>query len=90
MTNSMVADPPHSNASDTSWWPKPSTWKHSGADYGFWTSKNEAWFRGRLAKIRSGEAQPHNAKLWRQYLKYSKLDKEKVLGRLEQLSSSSL
>lgn len=58
-----------SGVSDSSWWPKYSTWRGSGFDYGYWTWDNELWFRERRAHVQAGNAGVKTAGQWKASLK---------------------
>ncbi|KZP28580.1 hypothetical protein FIBSPDRAFT_693704, partial [Athelia psychrophila] len=53
--------------SDSSWWPKPSTWQGSSMDMGYWSPQCEEWYRHRRALISSGDVggAPKTAQRWR-------------------------
>jgi hypothetical protein len=43
-------------ASEMSWWPKPSAWDNGGLNVGFWSPNCESWYQRRLQSIREGKA----------------------------------
>jgi hypothetical protein len=38
--------------SQSSWWPKQSTWKAGGLNNGYWSPACEEWFQKRLEELR--------------------------------------
>ena len=58
-----------------SWWPLHSTWMGgtAGANAGWWTPDNEAWFQKRLEAIRDGIEQPLTASQWTKALRGQKM-----------------
>ena len=54
---------------DVSWWPKAVTWENRTMDLGYWTPFAEVWFQRRLDRIRSHEAHPKTASVWKDDLK---------------------
>ncbi|KZP22576.1 hypothetical protein FIBSPDRAFT_890215 [Athelia psychrophila] len=56
--------------SDSSWWPKLSTWQGSSMDMGYWSPQCEEWYQHRRALITSGDVggAPKTAQRWREAL----------------------
>jgi hypothetical protein len=50
--------------SQSSWWPKQSTWIKSGFYVGDWTTQCEEWFQWRLHRILDGKEKPIPATKW--------------------------
>ncbi|KAE9398903.1 hypothetical protein BT96DRAFT_714644 [Gymnopus androsaceus JB14] len=55
-----------------SWWPRPSSWKLSGLNAGFWSKDAEVWFQKRLEKIRKNNATIHTNNEWRSSVKFNR------------------
>jgi hypothetical protein len=55
--------------SDSSWWPRPSAWRGSGLNVGYWSPSCEAWFQERLSKIRANKAEVRTAAQWKDAMK---------------------
>ncbi|TDL14815.1 hypothetical protein BD410DRAFT_693857, partial [Rickenella mellea] len=55
-----------SQTSDSSWWPKHSTWTKlvGQINHGYWNAICEDWFQRRLDSIRKGQASPRKASDW--------------------------
>ncbi|GJF00665.1 hypothetical protein PsYK624_169610 [Phanerochaete sordida] len=73
----IYADSTNSAASESSWWPKYSTWKNSGMDVGYWTKMNEEWFVHRREQLQAAIREGSNEALtlrtatdWRRKLRY--------------------
>jgi hypothetical protein len=58
--------------SDSSWWPKHSTWIASGLEVGYWSSSCETWYINRLQEIRNGKARLKKASEWTKSIKFMK------------------
>ena len=58
-----------------SWWPLHSTWMGgtAGANAGWWTPDNEAWFQKCLEAIHDGIEQPLTASQWTKVLRGQKM-----------------
>ncbi|KNZ79315.1 hypothetical protein J132_10736 [Termitomyces sp. J132] len=54
--------------SDSSWFPKASVWDGTGANHGFWTADNEAWYEERMQEVTQGHAVPKVSTTWRREL----------------------
>ena len=50
--------------SDSSWWPKQSTWMKSSFWPGYWTQICEHWYQKRLDAILKGDTKPLTASKW--------------------------
>ncbi|KAK7023442.1 hypothetical protein VNI00_016748 [Paramarasmius palmivorus] len=59
-----------STVSKKSWWPKPSSWKNSGFNVGYWSSSAETWFQTRLKQIENDSATLYSARGWKDSIKY--------------------
>lgn len=68
MTNSWIGQ--GSQSADKSWWPKQSTWNHSGLNLGYWSRDCENWFQKRLVAIHSNTAFLRTAGEWKTSLKF--------------------
>jgi hypothetical protein len=55
--------------SQSSWWPKQSTWIKSGFYVGYWTAQCEEWFQRRLNRILEGLEKPIPATKWTMFLR---------------------
>ena len=53
------------DASRSSWWPTPERWDKGGYNEGFWSWRDELWFRERLARIRNNEVSLRNSIQWK-------------------------
>ncbi|KIJ49397.1 hypothetical protein M422DRAFT_160667, partial [Sphaerobolus stellatus SS14] len=51
-----------------SWWPRPSAWRGSGLNVGYWSPACESWFKRRLEQIQNGTAEMRSAKRWKSSL----------------------
>ncbi|KAK0443245.1 hypothetical protein EV421DRAFT_1903744 [Armillaria borealis] len=68
-----------------SWFPKPTAWKGSGLDVGFWSTDDESWYLHRVAKYLDGDFKCENQTEWRKSLKLCR-DAPKVSEALETAS----
>ncbi|PBK59503.1 hypothetical protein ARMSODRAFT_899183 [Armillaria solidipes] len=68
-----------------SWFPKPTAWKGSGLDVGFWSADDESWYLHRVAKYLDGDFKCENQTEWRKSLKLCR-DAPKVSEALETAS----
>ncbi|KAF8572580.1 hypothetical protein K439DRAFT_1297472, partial [Ramaria rubella] len=50
---------------DLSWWPKPSSWSHSGLNVGYWSPAAKVWYQNQLAHIQDNTAELYHAKKWK-------------------------
>ncbi|EKM49360.1 uncharacterized protein PHACADRAFT_201748 [Phanerochaete carnosa HHB-10118-sp] len=73
----VYANSTHTFASESSWWPKNSTWRESGMHVGYWTKMNEEWFVHCQNYLQQGIHEGNkskldlkNAKAWSQALRY--------------------
>ncbi len=72
-----------------SWFPKPTAWKGSGLDVGFWSADDESWYLHRVAKYLGGDFKCENQTEWRKSLKLCR-DAPKVSEALEMASRNFL
>ncbi|KAK0421736.1 hypothetical protein EV421DRAFT_1724385, partial [Armillaria borealis] len=68
-----------------SWFPKPTAWKGSGLDVGFWSADDKSWYLHRVAKYLDGDFKCENQTEWRKSLKLCR-DAPKVSEALETVS----
>ncbi|GJE99714.1 hypothetical protein PsYK624_159850 [Phanerochaete sordida] len=83
------------SASDSSWWPKDSTWRESGMDVGYWTRQNEEWFvtRRNLLEdaVRTGDTAAlklRTAQQWRKALRYEAKRSRNFHAEIEALAEA--
>ncbi|KAF8575392.1 hypothetical protein K439DRAFT_1370067 [Ramaria rubella] len=50
---------------DLLWWPKPSSWSHSGLNVGYWSPAAGVWYQNWLAHIQDNTAELYHAKKWK-------------------------
>ena len=62
-------DNSQTQTADVSWWPKVHMWETGSYNMGYWTSFTEVWFKSRLDRIRSHEAQPKSIAAWKNDMK---------------------
>ncbi|KAK0436747.1 hypothetical protein EV421DRAFT_1715719, partial [Armillaria borealis] len=74
---------------DVSWFPKPTAWKGSGLDVGYWSADDESWYLCRVAKYLDGDFKCENQMEWRKSLKMCH-DAPKVSEALETVSHTFL
>ncbi|PBK62195.1 hypothetical protein ARMSODRAFT_865774, partial [Armillaria solidipes] len=78
-----------SHRQDVSWFPKPTAWKGSGLDVGYWSADDESWYLHQVAKYLDDDFKCENQTEWRKSLKMCR-DAPKVSEALETVSRTFL
>ncbi len=71
-THSHLSIGQGNQVSELSWWPKPSAWRTSGLNVGYWSAACENWFQRRIKDIHNGTAELRSATQWKSVMNLNK------------------
>ena len=72
-----------------SWWPRQEEWLASARNVGYWSWRNELWYRTRRDELAAGRGKPYSIKEWQEQLKSDRFW-PKIATQMEQSAIAAL